>query len=489
MIKLEDLSFKYKGEQEFTLKNINLEINPGEVILLCGKSGSGKTTLTRVINGLIPHFYLGKLEGCASVDKMDIKKTPMYKISEKVGSVFQNPRTQFFNIDTDSEIAFGVENLSYPLSTLQHSVKKTIVDLNIEHLMGRNIFKLSGGEKQKIAFASIYAISPDIYVLDEPSANLDIDAIADLKKILILLKQQKKTIIIAEHRIFYLMDIIDRVFYLDGGKITKIYSQENFISLSNKEKRNLGLRPISLMNVNQAQENPLKMQPLLEIKNVSIFYRKYKVLEDLNLTAYEKDIIGVIGKNGVGKSTLVRTLCGLHKGYKGKIFWKGKEMSKRKRLKISYLVFQDVNYQLFAESVNRECIFGIKKPDKDLAAQTLKDLDLYEYRHYHPYTLSGGQKQRLAVAISMICNREILIFDEPSSGLDLRTLEKVADLIRKLSKMGKLIFLVTHDYELISSICNRIIHLDQGVIKNDSGIKEERKRILNEYYVQNFNRT
>ena len=198
MIELENVSFSYDGQEHDGLYNINLKIADGECVLFCGRSGCGKTTVTRLVNGLIPQFYQGKLHGRVLVDGQEISHLPMYQIAAKVGSVFQNPRTQFFNVDTDSEIAFGIENEAHPPRELAVRVEQTTEDLHIQKLRRRNIFELSGGEKQKVAFASVYAMNPTIYLLDEPSSNLDMTSIQELKEHLRLIKSQGKTILIAE---------------------------------------------------------------------------------------------------------------------------------------------------------------------------------------------------------------------------------------------------------------------------------------------------
>lgn len=227
MIEFRNVSFSYPDSPDGGLHNIDLTIPDGQCVLLCGRSGCGKTTLTRLVNGLIPQFFAGELIGEILLGGENLAELPMYRIAEKVGSVFQNPRTQFFNVDTDSEIAFGMENGAVPQKQMERRVAEAAA-LHIENLLGRNIFALSGGEKQKIAFASVYAMGPEIYLLDEPSSNLDMTAIGELREHLRLIKSRGNTVIVAEHRLYYLMDVADRIICLEGGRITGDWTPEQF---------------------------------------------------------------------------------------------------------------------------------------------------------------------------------------------------------------------------------------------------------------------
>lgn len=500
MITWKNVSFSYTEQEMGSLEDVDLTVSRGECILFCGRSGCGKTTLLRQVNGLIPNFFTGEGKGSVTLEGQETAEFPMYRLAEKVGSVFQNPRTQFFNVDTDSEIAFGIENEALPPEALKRRVELTVKELEIEELRGRSIFELSGGEKQKVAFASVYAMHPEVYLLDEPSSNLDLHSIEALHGYLQTIKRQGKTLLIAEHRLYYLMDLIDRAVYLEQGRIAGIYTAEELKKLSDVQRIHMGLRAADLAQVVPGRigqdaaviqsrreekigqpENAIQDRKgthgeraaLLELKQVALYYQKQVILAQISLKAYRGELIAVTGHNGAGKTTFSRALCGLHKECKGQFLWEGKTLGNKGRQKKSYLVMQEVGYELFAESVEKECVFGIRNPDRRLAEQTLEELGLTAYRERHPNTLSGGQKQRLAAAVSMVCGKEILVFDEPTSGLDHDSMAQVAALMEKLAEQRKLIFVVTHDYELICRVCTRLLYFDNGKLEEDLAVTRQ----------------
>lgn len=474
MITIRDVSFTYSGCETDGIRRINLEISKGECILLCGRSGCGKTTLTRLINGLIPAFYAGTLTGSVRIENQDVAELPLYKIAQRVGSVFQNPRTQFFNVDTDSEIAFGIENEGRPQERLIQRVRQTAEELLIENLRGRNIFELSGGEKQKIAFASVYAMNPDIYVLDEPSSNLDSESIAALQSYIQKIKTQGKTVIVAEHRLYYLTGIADRIVYMEKGEIAGIFTPGDFKSLSSGRRHRMGLRAPDLSEVRPdcaldtaAVQNGTAPAPLeLEVKNVSLYRKKKLILQNLSFSARAGEIIAITGANGAGKTTFVRALCGLHKETAGSFLWNGKALKPKERLKRAYMVMQDVNYQLFAESVEAECSFGLKAVKAESVEAVLDALHLSALRARHPVSLSGGQKQRVAVAAGQVSGKPLLVFDEPTSGLDYDSMAQVSALIRSLAA-HRIVFIVTHDYEFICKTCTRVLRFGETQILSE----------------------
>ena len=498
MIEIKNTSFHYTGLDKGGLKNINLKIMDSECVLLCGASGCGKTTLTRLINGLIPHFYKGALSGEVIVNDKNIGEQELYSLAGVVGSVFQNPRSQFFSVDTDGEITFGPENIGLPKEEILKRKKNVITELNLRDLMNRSLFELSGGEKQKIACGSVAALLPHIILLDEPSSNLDWSAIRDLRKIMKLWKNQGKTIIISEHRLWYLKDIIDRALYLEQGEIVHEWTQERFAALSDSELASYELRPLNLeeryiqafsgdMVITDKDIDKIsdKKEILGELQKKRIvikdlyftytpkkylFFKKRLSPADADsctlripfLSAKLGEIIGIIGNNGSGKSTFLRCLCGLEKTCIGTVSIDGKIYTRKNLTKNCYMVMQDVNHQLFTDSVITEVMLSMEHPDEKKAEKILASLDLLQYKDKHPMALSGGQKQRVAIASAMAADAVMLLFDEPTSGLDYRHMKEVSVLLKELAKKGKTIFVATHDPELAAECCDRTIRFVNG---------------------------
>ena len=475
MIHIQNVSFTYEQADTPSLKNINLSVKTGECVLLCGKSGCGKTTLIRLLCGMLPDFYNGAFTGSVSVKGIDPVTAPMYEIAKTVGTVFQNPRTQFYTVNTTSEIAFGCENFGMEPKLIRDRVYETADALHINSLLDRNIFRLSGGEKQKIAFASIYAVNPDIYVLDEPSSNLDNHAINELRSMLQFLKAHGKTIVIAEHRIRYLKELADRAVYMKEGQIEKEYTIQELDSMSIAERMETGIRPVSLGGFSSIikeqgeSSGDIGADASIQMEDVCFSYTKYKGQPSLTIPEAcfpAGTVIAVTGNNGAGKSTLVSVVGGLLKNKKGTIRINGNIQSAKERLFVSYMVMQEVNHQLFTDSVKEEIVLGVKNPDERALNAVLTKMDIEHLKDRHPMTLSGGQKQRVAIAAAVFCKKKILIFDEPTSGLDFFHMMQTAELIKTLKADDTYIFVITHDYELIAAACDIAVEVKNGRIES-----------------------
>lgn len=473
MLEIEDLSFSYDGEK-YNLSNINQNVEKGEVILLCGESGCGKTTLTRMINGLVPNFFDGKRHGNVYLKNNAISGMPIYEISEHIGSVFQNPKTQFFNVDTTSEIVFGCENLAMGVDEIRNRLDNVVCDFKLEYLLDKNIFKLSGGEKQKIACASVSAVSPDLFVLDEPSSNLDSKSSWDLEDIIRKWKESGKTVVIAEHKLFFLSNVVDRVIFLEKGRISNEWSIEEFKKINH---RDYGLRQLNLENLTASHKDYYSdNQELIELKNFNFKYGRKQALDIGDIKIPKNEIIAVIGRNGAGKSTFANCLCGLERSFKGEVIMDGIRLKRKELLKKTYMVMQDVNHQLFTESVLDEVLLSMDDENISLAEEILANLNLIHLKDAHPMALSGGEKQRVAIASAIASGKEILIFDEPTSGLDLKNMLKVSENLAYLQKLGITSFIITHDFELIMEVCSHVLHIEDGRIIENNKINEEELR-------------
>lgn len=462
MLEFKDVSFTYKNSNNKVLDRVNFKINKGECILLTGVSGSGKSTLIHLMNGLIPTLYEGQLEGEILFKNKDLKDIESYDISKNIGYVSQDPRGHFFTTNTTSELVFSMENYGIPLNEMKKKYSELVNLLELEKLVDKNIIYISSGERQKIAIGCSLSLEPEIIILDEPSSNLDFHMTKKLKQLIEKLKTKGYTIIIAEHRMYYIQDLIDRVFVINNGKVI-----EKTIS-DLKSNNEVPLRSLDIFNLELENISCKNKELLMEINNIT-----YKnILSNITTTVYKGDVIGLIGKNGVGKTTLLRLLSNIMKPNKGKVVGKV----------VPFLVMQDMDYQFFTESVESEMKFGSADNDLEKINSLLMKLGLTEFKDKIPFELSGGQKQRLLIAISALANVNLLMFDEPTSGLDYVNMTKVSGILKDLSKNSALI-VATHDIEFLYKTCNRVVYLDDKVIKEDFYLNLENKKKVNNIFI------
>ena len=464
MIKFENVNVTMQGKR--ILSDVNLEIQDGEFVLICGESGCGKTTMTKLINGLIPHFVRDvSVDGTITVCEKNVAEMHMYEIAELVGSVFQNPRTQFFYTNSNAEMAFGLENRGVEPEYIRKRIKNTINELDIEKLEDRDVFSMSGGEKQLLAFASVYAMNTQIYVLDEPSANLDIAAMEKLSERMKEIKEKGHTVVVAEHRLAWLQKFADRIIYMKEGHIEQEFTSEEFKALSDLKREQMGLRSIIPEQIQIPEIKGNSEDAVLQVCNLSCKRKKQMIFNNISLSAREGDIIGITGENGAGKSTFCNCLSGLLRSKNGEILYKGKKLSKKARTKLFGMVMQEVNHQLFSDSVKNECLLVNEEASEQKIRELLKKFDLEEYAEYHPMTLSGGQRQRLAICQAVMGGKKLLIFDEPTSGLDFRHMCQVEKLMKQLSKEKYIIIVVTHDYEFLNRTCKGYIRVNSVTLQ------------------------
>ena len=473
MLSFEDFSLSY-GENAPVLQDITLSMKEGECLLLTGESGSGKSSLIHAVNGLAYQYYNGKSRGKLLFQGEDLSSLPIYKIALRIATVFQNPKTHFFNINTTRELLFTMENMGLDREEMDRRMEELLSIFPIEKLLGRNIFALSGGEKQILALASAYLSGCPFLVLDEPSSNLDEGSIAVLKTMLHTLKEKGITILIAEHRLYYLMDLVDRVVFLEKGRLCKLFSREDFLALPEENIKAMGLR---------ARTKPSLSLPNWKNEGALRYYKE----EGFASFSFGK-IYGIVGENGIGKSTFLRKLSGLEneKGSHFSLF--GKELRKRQRLALSAMVMQDVNQQLFGDSVEEEMELGKTGKKRCLALPAMKTIEtaeetttqeqnkekrhnttkeellsalgLSELKDRHPMSLSGGQKQRLAIAATLYQEARLFFFDEPTSGMDQKNMLRIARLLKSAIREDRIFFIVSHDYAFLQEVADEVVEID-----------------------------
>lgn len=474
MIRVRNLTVSYGPVA--ALHDVDLDVQAGECLLVTGPSGCGKSTLARALTGLIPQIIPAQCSGEVMIAGLDPRQAPIADVTRHVGIVFQNPSSQLFHLHVADEVAFGPRNLGLDENEVQERVAWALGAVGISDLAGCNPAQLSGGQKQRVAIASALAMRPEVLVLDEPTASLDVEGtalvIASLQE---LRRRLGMTIVLVEHRLAAAARLADRVVVMDAGRVIARGDLDTVFQ-DRSLLRRLGLRrpledkqtPWHDLIVEHSE--PLSgQQPLLELRQVSAGYdRRAPVLHDINLSIFPGEFIALVGENGAGKSTLALTASGLLKPSSGSVRFAG---GKRPRpgLDVSML-FQNPADQIFTDSVDEEVSFGprnFKRYDPAEHEQLLDYTDLMQLRDRHPTAVSVGQQQRIALAACLALRPRLLVLDEPTLGQDWGHLERMMEYLLEYNRRGSAILLITHDYKLIHRYVQRVLLIQDGRIALD----------------------
>ncbi len=471
MIEVRELGVTYPSKNEPSIQNISFSIKEGEFIWLAGESASGKSTLMNCICGFIPQIIPAELEG--SIIFNGEKDLDPLQLSRHITMVHQDPETQFCTETVEDEIAFGLENRCLSRRKIDKRIETTLEDLNCSELRHRELRTLSGGEKQKIAIASMLVLNPDVLILDEPTSNLDPISMKEVLKAIenVRRKSHDLTIILAEHRIGDLVKQVDRVLKLKEGELTR--NIKDFQRLAQEEKNSI----MDYSYPKYSREGVKKSETVLRIKDMNHTLDGKTILKDIDLEVKEREIIALMGRNGSGKTTLVKLISGLSEVQEGKIKIFDNVMDSSNKVqpyelgeKIGY-VFQNPNHQIFENTLEEEMMFATKNFSKgeSEAKRWLKKITTEEdlEEKTHPHTLSFGQKRRLNIYSSSPHDPELIVIDEPFSGQDHQNALMIADIMDDLWKKGKTLIVVTHNLEFAKKFCTRALVLKDGRIVYD----------------------
>ena len=458
------VSYSYPGGRP-VLDDVDMDVTPGALTLVCGASGSGKSTVLRLLNGLIPNFHEGELSGRVLIDDEDVSSAPIERSGLRTATVFQNPASQFFTTTVADELAFAPQNYRVEAGEIRRRRAGALEELGIGDLADRDLRTLSGGQVQKVACAQALAQRTPVILLDEPTSNLDPRAIDDVRATIGRLKAAGRTLVVAEHRVYFLRGLVDEVVIMGRGRVVHRMAGEELWRIGEARRKELGLRALERPRLAvrpaglAAIAGGAGRRPAAEdaddavgngadgllIENLQVERSGRLVLDIPRLFFPAGAVTGVVGANGVGKTTLARAVCRLQRARRGaRMSLGGRELRSGR----AFLVMQDVHRQLFTESVSQEA-----------SAPQLERLDLAALADRHPLSLSGGQKQRLVIATAIDQDARVLILDEPTSGVDHRHLVAIAAELRDLAREGRVVIVISHDVEFLNECADRVIDM------------------------------
>lgn len=475
-IELTKVSFRYKTADTFALKDIEFSLEQGKCAVIMGPSASGKTTLCHCLNGLIPQAVEGELKGGITAAGKNLSLFRIQTMAEKVGLVMQDPEVQIVGRTVSEDIAFGPRNFRVPKDEINNRIRQSLSRVGLDGYETRLTTALSGGEKQRLAIAGVLAMNPEILVLDEPASELDPAGRNEIYRHLENLREKTGlTMIIVEQKIDDIIQMIDKVILLDNGRMKWAGKPEDMSSQNTLCSRSVfPVYPVHPSPDKKPHPGHEITPPALRVKGLNFSYTPSEpVLKDIHLNIYQDDFMAVAGHNGAGKTSLVKHLNGLIACKSGSIHFYEKEINTMTPAALSQsvgFVFQNPDHQIFENSVEREVSFGLsnrgfsKRRIKKRVDETIEYMGLSAVRNNHPFSLGKGLRQMLAVASIVVLKPEILIVDEPTTGLDLSGSQKIMDIIEKLHHNGTAIILISHDMELIKNYTNRLVVLDHGKI-------------------------
>jgi energy-coupling factor transport system ATP-binding protein len=482
MIALEGVSCRLPQAATAALDAVDLHVAPGEVLLVVGPSGGGKTTLGGVINGVAANLRQAVVTGRTTVAGRDIAGLPLYAVGRHVGTVFQDCRAQFFMTHVAEELVFASRNFGQPDSRSLPRLEWIARLLGIGHLLARSVFELSSGERQLVAIAAVAVHGPEVVILDEPSSNLDIPGMRRLARLLAWLRDQGTTLVVIDHRLHHLGSLPDRIVHVDAGRLT-LFTPEALHRLDAGACRDLGLRrlaPPARPSARPCLAPPCGGPVRLAMENVCFSRQGRAVLAGVSFEARPGEVIALAGRNGAGKTTLARILCGLAQPVRGAVRLDGAKTGKRTRQNRCAFVMQDPDYQLFTASVRQELRIGLGDCPAVAARleQAAARLELTGLLDRHPGSLSMGEKQRTLIAAALVADRDVVVMDEPTSGMDGTRMRALAELVAELAARGRLVLVVTHDFEFIRTACTRLLLLAQGRLVRDCPAAEAVEDLL-----------